>query len=137
MKGKKGENMLTVLPIQSKAMQKELCEICDIQFDESSFAYRADDGEFLGVCQFSFANDCGIINGFKTAPNTNDEEAMIIMLRASMNFMHRCGLKKSSILPDATTERYLELSGYTKNDDGIYRIDLDKFYISPCHYNKN
>ncbi|MBO5374754.1 MAG: hypothetical protein J6A54_04840 [Clostridia bacterium] len=129
--------MLTVLPIQSKATQKELCELCGIKFDESSFAYRADDGEFLGVCQFSFSNDCGIINGFRTAPNTNDEEAMIIMLRASMNFMHRCGLKKSTILSNATTERFFELSGYTKADNGAYVIDLDKFYISPCHYKKS
>ena len=128
--------MLTVLPIQDKNIQKELCELCGIDFNISSFAYRADDGDFLGTCQFYFANDCGVIDGFKTAPNSNDEEAMIIMLRTAMNFMHRCGLKSSSILPNATTERLAEISGYTKCDDGSYVINLDEFYISPCHYKK-
>ena len=128
--------MLTVLPIQEKPLQKELCEACKIEYSENSFAYRADDGIFLGVCQFYFSGESGIINGFKCAPNANDEEAMIIMLRTAMNFMHRCGLKKSTILSEASTDRLLEISGYTKSDDGLYSINLDEFYISPCHYKK-
>lgn len=128
--------MLTVLPIQDKNIQKELCELCNIGFNAESFAYRADDGVFLGVCQFRFDNDTGIINGFKYAPGTQDDEAMIIMLRATMNFMHRCGLKSSIIYPDATCENLLALSGYSRQENGTYFIDLDKFYISPCHYNK-
>ena len=132
----KGDFMLTVLPIQEKTIQKELCKSCGIEYNEYSFAYKADDDIFLGVCQFYFSDACGIINGFKCAPETNDEEAMIIMLRTAMNFMHRCGLKTSKILPNASTERLLELSGYTKCDDGSYTIDLDEFYISPCHYKK-
>ena len=128
--------MLTVLPIQDKNIQKELCELCGIEFDMNSFAYRADDGDFLGVCQFSFTGDTGEINGFKYAPKTKDDEAMIIMLRTAMNFMHRCSLKKSNFAPNSAPECLLDISGYSKNDDGIYSIDLDKFYISPCHYNK-
>ncbi len=129
--------MLTVLPIQEKNTQKELCEICGIDFDINAFAYRADDGAFLGACQFKFVDACGVISGFKTSPETNDEEAMIIMLRASMNFMHRCGLKTSIFLPNSSTQRLLDISGYSKGEDGIYSIDLEKFYISPCHYKKD
>lgn len=128
--------MLTVLPIQDKSLQEELCKLCGVEFEANSFAYRADDGIFLGVCQFRFENDTGIINGFKYAPDTQDDEAMIIMLRATMNFMHRCGLKNSIIYPNATCDSLLALSGYSKSDNGTYFIDLDKFYISPCHYNK-
>ncbi|MBQ3041066.1 MAG: hypothetical protein IJD42_05645 [Clostridia bacterium] len=128
--------MLTVLPIQEKELQRELCELCEIEFDSVSFAYRADDGDFLGVCQFYFDNDCGVINGFKYAPLTCDNEAMIIMLRTAMNFMHRCGLKKSIFLANSANPELLELSGYSKDENGIYSIDLDEFYISPCHYNK-
>lgn len=126
--------MLTVIPIQSKETQRELCELCGVEFDEGSFAYRADDGVFLGVCQFKFNNGCGIINGFKNAPEINDDEAMIIMLRTAMNFMHRCGIKESSFAEGSSTEQLLNVSGYSKTKNGIYSINLDKFYISPCHY---
>ena len=128
--------MLSVLPIQSKEAQKELCELCDIEFDEACFAYRADDGAFLGVCQFKFVNDSGIIKGFKTAPNISDDEAMIIMLRTAMNFMHRCGIKLSFFEEGCSTQHLVDISGYRKNENGVYSIDLDKFYISPCHYNE-
>lgn len=128
--------MLTVLPIQDKNVQKELCELCGIEFNLNSFAYRADDGVFLGICQFRFENDCGVIEGFKTAPEIVDDEAMIIMLRATMNFMHRCGLKKSCFNSDASSPALIDQSSYSKCDDGKYWIDLDQFYISPCHYKK-
>ena len=127
--------MLSVLPIQDKNIQKELCELCDIAYSETSFAYRADDGVFLGVCQFYFTDGCGVINGFKTAPGTSDDEAMIIMLRAAMNFMHRCGIKSSYFELDASVQHLIDISGYKKSENGLYSIDLDKFYISPCHYN--
>ena len=44
--------MLTVLPIQSKDTQKELCDICGVTYNENAFSYRADDGDFIGICQF-------------------------------------------------------------------------------------
>lgn len=129
--------MLTVLPIQDKNTQNELCQLCSASYDEFSFAYRADDGVFLGICQFCFDHDCGIINAFKCAPNTSDDEAMIIMLRTAMNFMHRCGLKKSVFSVDSSTEHLISISGFSPNENGVFSIDLDKFYISPCHYTEN
>ena len=66
----------------------------------------------------------------------DDTEAMIIMLRTAMNFMHRCGIKKSAFTDAAAPMELLSISSYSKNENGIYEIDLDKFYISPCHYNK-
>ena len=128
--------MLTVLPIQDKNIQEELCKICGAEFDANSFAYRADDGVFLGICQFRFASGVGEISALKYAPDTKDDEAMIIMLRAAMNFMHRCGLKKSVFLAGSAPQSLLDISSYGKDEDGNYEIDLDKFYISPCHYNK-
>lgn len=128
--------MLTVLPIQDKNTQKELCELCNINYNNTSFAYRADDGAFLGVCQFRFENDCGVIEGLKTAPQISDDEAMIIMLRTAMNFMHRCGLKKSRFIASDIAPSLIEPSKYSLSDDGSYWVDLDEFYISPCHYNK-
>ena len=126
--------MLTVLPIQSKEEQKQLCDICGVEFLENAFAYRADDGKFIGICQFTFENDCGYIKNLSYAPNVVDNEAMIIMLRATMSFMHRCGLVNSYMEKDATTDVLLKVSGYKENSEGKYYMNLDKFYNTPCSH---
>lgn len=126
--------MLTVLPIQSKNEQKDLCKICNIEFLEHAFAYRADDGDFIGICQFTFENDAGYIKNLSYAPNVEDNEAMIIMLRATMSFMHRCGLIDSYIEENATTPTLLKLSGYKTNNEERYYLNLDKFYNTPCSH---
>ena len=126
--------MLTVLPIQSKDEQRELCSVCGIDFIENAFAYRADDGCFIGVCQFTFENDCGYIKNLTYAPEIIDNEAMIIMLRATMSFMFRCGLVHSYIDEKSTTPELLRLSGYKLNEDGKYYMNLDKFYNTPCSH---
>lgn len=126
--------MLTVLPIQSKKEQEELCSVCSIDYLENAFAYRADDGGFIGICQFTFENNCGYIKNLTYAPNVIDNEAMIIMLRATMSFMHRCGLIDSYIESNATTDELLRVSGFKLNDNGKYYCDLDKFYNTPCSH---
>jgi len=126
--------MLTVLPIQSKDEQKELCKVCGVEFVENAFAYRADDGDFIGICQFTFENNAGYIINLSYAPSVEDNEAMIIMLRAAMSFMNRCGLVDSYIYENATTPTLLRVSGYKLNDDGKYYLNLDKFYNTPCSH---
>ena len=108
--------MLIVKPIQAKSEQEELSLLCSATYNINSFAYRADDDGFIGICQFRF-----------------DWEAMIIMLRTAMNFMFRCGIKKSIFENNATTEELLKKSGYRPDENGIYSIDIDKFYNTPCH----
>ena len=124
--------MLTVLPIQSKDEQKELCALCGVEYDVEAFCYRADDGDFIGICQFKFENGIGYIKNLSYAPNMDDTEAMIIMLRATMSFMHRCGLETSILENDCMPENLKNLSGYIKSADGTYTVDLKKFY-GHCH----
>ena len=124
--------MLTVLPIQSKDEQKELCQKCGAEYDVEAFCYRADDGDFIGVCQFKFENGIGYVLNLAYANGMDDTEAMIIMLRATMSFMHRCGLEKSVLTDNCMPENLRNMSGYTKDANGIYTVDLQKFY-GHCH----
>jgi len=123
--------MLTVLPIQLKDTQKELCEKCGVPFKQNAFAYRADDGDFIGICQFYFKDNNGYIDNLTYAPGVNDWEAMIIMLRASMSFMYRCGIELVYLSSD-TDEELLKKSGFLKDKDGKYYINVQKFYGGSC-----
>lgn len=124
--------MLTVLPIQSKDEQKELCSLCNVEFNLDAFAYKAADGDFIGICQFYFENGIGYIQNLAYAQGADDTEAMIIMLRATMSFMHRCGLATSKLCKDCMPESLRNMSGYIKNENDEYEVDLKKFY-GHCH----
>ena len=124
--------MLTVKPIQSKKEQEELCALCSCEYLEEALCYRADDGDFIGICQLLLKNGCGYIKNLAYAPSKDDWEAMIIMLRAAMNFMYRCGIEHSYLSED-TSETLIKFSGYRRNEDGLLYLNLNKFYNTPCH----
>jgi hypothetical protein len=126
--------MLTVLPIQSKETQNELCKLCGITYNQEAFAYRADDDGFIGICQFKFSNNNGYISALTYAPGIKDWEAMIIMLRAAMNFMYRCGIQLCFFEENSVCDELLAKSGFLKNENGQYYIDLVKFYTGSCHH---
>ena len=123
--------MLTVLPIQSKDEQKELCTLCGVEYNEVAFCYKAHDEKFIGICQFYFENGIGYIENLAYADGMDDSEAMIIMLCAAMNFMYRCGLETSMLCENAMPENLINMSRYRKNENGVYTVDL-KFY-NHCH----
>ena len=102
-----------------------------MKYLENAFAYRADDGDFIGICQFYFKDDNGYIENLTYAPNVSDWEAMIIMLRASMSFMYRCGIKLV-YLSGSTDEELIKRSGFLKNDKSEFFIDVQKFYGGSC-----
>ena len=79
-----------------------------------------------------FKDNNGYIDNLTYAPNVTDWEAMIIMLRAAMSFMYRCGIQLVYLSAD-TDEEILKKSGFLKNNDGQYYIDVQKFYGSSCH----
>lgn len=127
--------MLTVKPIQSKGEQAHISSLCGAVYDENAFAYRADENDgLIGICQFYFSDGVGYIKSLSYADGRDDSEAMIIMLRAAMNFMFRCGIEKSILCNGATTTELEKLSGYRKNENGQLCIDLKLFFDSPCKY---
>ena len=129
--------MLTVKPIQEKREQEELCKICGINFNYNSLAYRADDTEFIGICQFCFDGEKAYIENLAYAPNIKDTEGMIIMLRTAMNFIFRCGIEHAYLTDASIDNDILKMSAFSNNENGVLYINLKKFYISPCHYNEN
>ena len=125
--------MLVVSPIQSKEEQKQICELCGIEFNPDYLAYKAVDGDLIGICQFSISDKVGIIQNLKYASGADDSEAMIIMLRATMSFMNRIGLNESVFDEKDVEPSLYKLSSYTKKDDDLYHINLDLFYGSHHH----
>lgn len=133
--------MLVIKPIQDKNLQKELVTLCGGTYKENALAYAAheceDDGETIrfpiGVCQFTLAGKEGVIDTLRPCPNIDDEEAMMIMTRACTAFLFRCGFTTAVVLSGGADASLLTKLGFTTAEDGTARLDVLKYYTSPCH----
>ncbi len=136
--------MFAVKPLQDKNVQKELCTLLNTEYIPDSLAYFAadltEDGTailgIIGILQFKMSESAGEILTLVPADGKEDDEAMIIMERAAMSFMWRSGMKKMTMKENAGPEVVLAKSGLPKKN-GEYYVDLDVFFDSPCHFNKN
>ena len=134
--------MFVVRAIQSKDLQMEICKNIGIEYKENALAYFAADlcdngvdiDSYISICQFYFCGDAEIID-FKAADGRDEDEAVIVMLRAVMSFMHRCGVKTVHFAEGATNDLWLKKSGFICVN-GVYSMDLEKFYTSPCRYSE-
>ena len=134
--------MFVVRAIQSKELQREICEAIGTEYKENALAYFAADlcdngvdiDSYISICQFYFCGDAEIID-LKAAEGRDDDEAVIVMLRAVMSFMHRCGVKNVRFADGAANDWWLKKSGFICVD-GVYSMDLVKFYTSPCKYSE-
>ncbi len=136
--------MFAVRPLQDKDVQKELCELLGTEFIPDSLAYFAADLDqktfdllgIIGILQFRMGEKEAEILTLVPSVGKEEDEAMIIMERTAMSFMHRSGIKKMTMSENAGPDSVLSRSGLPKKD-GVYFVDLDVFFASPCHFNKD
>ena len=123
--------MLEVKPIQIKEEQKEICGLCGVEFDPDCLAYSAkEDGKLLGVSQFRILGEYAVIYNLKNATGTDDLGALIIMGKATLNFIDLCGVKEV-ILKDENN--YLpQILKFDNSKDGVYKLNLEGYFNSPC-----
>ncbi len=133
--------MLAVKPIPDAALSRELCEMCGVGYDPAAFLYMASDVEpdlsrinrVIGICTFVISGDRREIVSIAQSPGVDDIEAMIIMVRAVMNFMYRCEVERVTLSDSAASDGMAERLGFTLHD-GRYSIDLNEFYKAPCKF---
>lgn len=127
--------MLEVLPIQDKAQQEVYCLRCNIKYDPDLMAYAAyEDGELVGVCQFTIKPDGGQIIDLACVTGKDVPHTLFVMGRATLNFIDLCGVHKARFVSDRVDEALIRSIGFKKNDNGIYEIDLTHFFEHPCQH---
>lgn len=132
--------MLAVKPIYDPTLREELCKLCGAEYKPDSYAYFAADvnGDatkinfIIGICTFRMKGDNNVIETLKQAPGVEDEEALVIMARAVMNFMYRAGVENVRLDPAGTDRNTAEKLGFREAKD--MTINLSEFYKAPCKY---
>ena len=134
--------MFKVQPVRSPELQREICRVLGCEFIEGTYAFLAgemsDDFTVItsvfGLCQFTLEPVEAVIHTIASSPDHADDEAITIMVRAVMSFCHRAEVPSIAISEGAASDDYIKSIGFRKND-GVWRVDLKKFYASPCHFN--
>lgn len=134
--------MFTVKPVREKTLQESLAKVFQCEYYNDCYAFLAgntDDGEvltsLLGFTQFVMHGDAdAVIRNVTPSPGFYDEEVIVIMVRALMNFVYRAGIPFIYMDDEACPEEMIKKFGFRRTNDR-WTIDLKKFYFSPCHYN--
>ena len=137
--------MLKVLPIQSKLRQEELCLRCNVEFNADLLAYKATvEEESVGICQFKLTDHGGeiydlaqVTDRTEDNPACSNFEAMFVMGRGTLNFIDLCGVHYATYQGKHPNEPLLRAIGFTKNDQGLFEINLEGFFTEHCGNHKN
>ncbi|MBQ8330881.1 MAG: hypothetical protein IJX94_00080 [Clostridia bacterium] len=132
--------MLKVLPIQSKLRQEEICLKCKIKYNPDLLAYAATvDEELVGICQFKLTDKGGVLYDLAKVPDRtenkecSDFEAMFVMGRGTLNFIDLCGVHFATYEGESPDDGLLRAIGFSKNEVGVYEINLEGFFTDHCH----
>ncbi len=126
--------MFKITPIQDKARQKEVCELCGAEYRPDFFAYimyDCDSGAVMGMSQFEIGRE-GYISDLREIPGGEDFEAMFILGRQTMNFINLCGAEACRADKTAGEARLLRAIGFKEGEDGTLLCALSGMFDGHC-----
>lgn len=135
--------MITVMPIQEKAQQKQLCELCGIPYRAERLAYCAtnEKGQLTGLCQFGLNAEGGHIYDLACPDASDPDDARFVMGRAALNFIDQCGVKiaffDGEVPQDQAWDALLHRIGFVPDKKGRYTVSLDGFFNHPCQHHQS
>ena len=121
--------MLEIKPIQSKEEQEAACIRCNIPYDAEMMAYSAkDNGQFIGVAQFTMIKGAGYIKNIALIDDLDDFEAMFLLGRAMLNFIDLCGVHQAYCAEDAAAARILTAIGFRRDAENKLFADMTHMF---------
>lgn len=127
--------MFKISPINDKEFQKKCAADCGASFEPDFFAYSMIDqesGEFMGFSQFEINENGGFISDLRPRLGYEDDEAMFILGRATMNFIDMCGSHTCYAKPDAGDEKLLSAIGFKTKAGELLFSDMTGMFDGKC-----
>jgi len=63
-----------------------------------------------------------------------DLEALVIMGRTVLSFIDSCKIQE--VIIKAANNNLPEILGFKKDENGVYKLNLDGYFDTPCNKNK-
>jgi len=124
--------MLAVKPVLDPAVAEELCKLCEVPYKADSYTYFAADVNedatkinfIIGVSTCRMKGSVNELEALKSAPGVDDEEALFIMGRQTLNFMDLTGTHEAYFeAKDGDNEHLIKWLGF-RMMDGEWYYDL-------------
>jgi len=123
--------MLEIKPIQTKEEQKEICGLCGVDFDVNCLAYAArENDKLIGISQFRILGEYAVIYSLANAAGAADLDALIIMGKATLNFIDLCEVK--DVIIKAQNQDLPNLLGFKQDNHGVWRVNLEGYFDMQC-----
>ncbi len=114
--------MLKVKPIQDKELQRQMCLLCNIEYNSEHFCYGGYVDDVLhAVCQFYLNGEYGFIDEIALVPGQSNDQIITLIGRSALSFIDFCGVHKALYLGDNTD---IARSLGFKGEDGKLSMQL-------------
>jgi len=127
--------MFRITPIQDGETQRKYASECGAEYRNGYFAYSMIDqesGELMGFSQFEINGPCGHIEDLRAKIGLDDNEAMFILGRATMNFIDMCGAHSCTASKTAGEARLLHAIGFKDEREGLLYCDMTDMFSGKC-----
>lgn len=131
--------MFKITPIQTKSRQEDICKLFGVTYRPLAFAYILydhDSGDVMGMSQFEILSGEGYIYDLRQAPDSDDNEAMFILGRQTMNFIDLCGAHTCRAASDAGDPKLMSAIGFKTASDE-YFADMTGMFDGKCEGHKD
>ncbi len=125
--------MLIIKKIPEAEFQEYLCSLCNVEYDGEYEAFSCYENErFVAICQFKCNGGTAYIKDLRCREGVSDSEALIIMGRGVLNYVDLHGTHKAECSPCASAETIILATGFKKDQNGVYFVDLNGFFDGKC-----
>lgn len=122
-------DLLEIFPIPSKTEQETACARCGVSFYPDCTAYVAKEGgKFLAIAQFTVKEREGFLKSLGCAKELEDDEILLLLGRAVLNFMDLCGVHTAVCAEGATTKRAIDAIGFSRDAEGVLHANMTRMF---------
>ena len=126
--------MFKISPVQDESIALEVARICEISRIPGAFVYQMRDiesDELMAISQFEILGSSAVIYDIRAVKGLDDDEAMFILARQSMNFIDMCGAHFCKALPATADAKFLARVGFKSNENG-YECNMTGMFDGNC-----
>lgn len=137
--------MFKVQPVRLPELQDKIADALGGKKIENTYSFFAGEMEAdfttvkypIALCRFTLTPQKAVIKALDIAKGSEKDEAVTVLIRAVMSWVNRAGVPLIEFEDGAADDNFIKSVSFRRNDSGIWEVNLDKFYKSPCHYNKD
>ena len=126
--------MFKISPVQDESFAIEVTAQCGVKRISGTFVYQMRNIEtnaLMAISQFEILGSEALIYDIRAVKDLDDDEAMFILARQTMNFIDMCGAHICKAISSTANEAFLKRVGF-KASDNCYVCNMTGMFDGNC-----